>query len=161
MILSHPPPAERAVAPASPEEEVRLDHEGESPRSDAERGVEERRSRKFRQAAFAYLHVGLLYEAGVWAVYQAGALPADRGPVWVWLLIGAGILAVVIWGLWSWQNRWFARIIWALHALRLPALVEGAFLPAAGARLPPSFYLTALVVVVVNLAFLARAGWDL
>ena len=122
---------------------------------------EERRSRKFRQAAFAYLHVGLLYEAAVWAMGQAGALPADRGPVWIWLLVGAGILAVVFWGLWSWQNRWFARIIWGLHALRLPALVEGAFLPGAASRLPPSFYLTALVVVVVNLAFLARAGWDL
>lgn len=105
--------------------------------------------------------MGLLYEAAVWAMGRAGALPAARGPVWVWLLVGAAILAVVFWGLWSWQNRWFARIIWGLHALRLPALVEGAFLPAAGSRLPPSFYLTALVVVVANLAFLARAGWDL
>lgn len=127
----------------------------------ADVGGEGRRSAKFRQAAFVYLHVGLLYEAAVWAMGQAGALPADRGPVWAWLIVGAGILAVVFWGLWSWQNRWFARIIWGLHALRLPALIEGAFLPASGARLPPSFYLTALAVVILNLAFLARAGWDL
>ena len=144
-----------------PDQEVRLDTEAERGAGDAGIAAGDRRSRKFRQAAFAYLHVGLLYEAAVWAMGQAGALPAERGPVWVWLLVGAGILAVVFWGLWSWQNRWFARVIWALHALRLPALVEGAFLPDAGARLPPSFYLTALVVVVVNLAFLARAGWDL
>lgn len=90
-----------------------------------------------------------------------GMLPSGRGPVWVWLLVGAGIVAFVVWGLWSWQNRWFARVIWALHALRLPALVEGAFFPGASSRLPGSFYLTALVVVVVNLGFLARAGWDL
>lgn len=137
------------------------------------------RRRKFRQAAFVYLHVGLLYEAAVWSMRGTGLLPTERGPVWMWLLVGAAIVAVVFWGLWSWRNAWFARAVWALHALRLPALVEGAFLgdgvgaeaagaspgaaaPAgAAAELPPSFYLTALVVVLVNLAFLARAGWDL
>ena len=119
------------------------------------------RSAKYRQAAFVYLHVGLLYEAAVWSMAGAGALPAGRGPVWLWLLFGAGIVAVVFWGLWSWQNRWFARAVWGLHALRLPALIEGAFFPAGGASLRPDFYLTALAVVIVNLGFLARAGWDL
>lgn len=120
------------------------------------------RSDRFRQAAFAYLHVGLLYEAAVWSMWGSGLLPQGRGPVWLWLLVGAAIVAVIFWGLWSWQNAWFARAVWALHALRLPALLEGAFLGAGGADgLSPSFYLTALVVVVVNLAFLARAGWDL
>lgn len=119
------------------------------------------RSAKYRQAAFVYLHVALLYEAAVWGMASAGILPSGRGPVWVWLLIGAVIAAFVFWGLWSWQNRWFARAVWALHALRLPALTEGAFFPADGAALKPDFYLTALVVVVVNLGFLARAGWDL
>lgn len=136
------------------------------------------RTRKFRQAAFVYLHVGLLYEAAVWSMRGTGLLPAERGPVWLWLLAGAVFVAVVVWGLWSWRNAWFARAIWALHALRLPALVDGAFLgggfgagsSGAGAGeavggavpgLPSSFYLTALVVVLVNLAFLARAGWDL
>lgn len=92
---------------------------------------------------------------------RAGLLPEARGPVWVWLLVGAALVALVFWGLWSWRNRWFARTIWGLHALRLPFLIERAFVPGAGGRLPSDFYLTALVVVLVNLAFLARAGWDL
>lgn len=71
------------------------------------------------------------------------------------------MVAFVVWGLWSWQNAWFARVVWALHALRLPALVEGGFLPGAEARLPERFYVAALVVVLVNLWALARAGWDL
>lgn len=137
------------------------------------------RTRKFRQAAFVYLHVGLLYEAAVWSMRGTGLLPTERGPLWVWLVAGALVVAVVVWGLWSWRNAWFARAVWALHALRLPALVDGAFLgggfgagassagaeepvAAAGASgLPSSFYLAALAVVLVNLAFLARAGWDL
>lgn len=119
------------------------------------------RSRKFRQAAMVYLHVGLLYLFAVWAMSGAGILQDDRGPLWLWLVFGVIILGVVFWGLWSWQNPWFARVIWALHALRLPALLEGAYFPSAEAQLPPSFYLTAMVVVLVNLWMLARAGWDL
>lgn len=119
------------------------------------------RSRKFRQAAFVYLHVGILYLFAVWVLDGVGLLPEERGPVWVWLGMGVAILAVVFWGLWSWQNRWFARLIWALHALRLPALVENAYFPAPETQIPPPFYLTALVVVLVNLWMLARAGWDL
>ena len=119
------------------------------------------RQAKFRQAAFAYLHVGLLYEAAVWAMHRADRLPDTRGPVAVWLLVGAAIVAIVFWGLWRWQNVWFARAIWGLHALRVPTLVGSSFFPAADARLPPAFYLTALVVVLVNLWMLARAGWDL
>lgn len=118
------------------------------------------RARKYRQAAFVYLHVGLLYEATVFSLARAGLLPAERGPAWLWLGIGAAIVAVVFWGLWSWQNAWFARAIFALHALRLPALIDGAFLPEAGI-LPPAFYATALAVVLINLWMLARAGWDL
>lgn len=118
------------------------------------------RTRKFRQAAFVYLHVGLLYEAAVWSMAVDGTLPAGRGPAWAWLLFGALVLAVVFAGLWRWQNAWFARAIWALHALRLPALVEGGFLGGAE-RIGPELYRFALVVVLVNLWMLARAGWDL
>lgn len=119
------------------------------------------RSRKFRQAAFVYLHVGLLYLFAVVAISRAGILPDARGPLWIWLLVGVAIVAVVFWGLWSWQNAWFARVIWALHALRLPALIEHGFFPGPEQEIPGSFYLTALVVVLINLAVLARAGWDL
>ncbi len=119
------------------------------------------RQTKFRQAAFFYLHVAILYEAAVWVLHGAGRLPAGRGPVAVWLIAGAAIAAFVFWGLWWWQNVWVARVVWALGALRLPALVRGAFVPAEGATLSPAFYVTALVVVVLNLWLLARAGWDL
>jgi hypothetical protein len=40
-------------------------------------------------------------------------------------------------------------------------MIEGAFLPGVDASLPTGFYLTALVVIVINLWMLARAGWDL
>ncbi len=118
------------------------------------------RAAKFRQAAFVYLHVGLLYEAAVWTLWRAGQLPGARGPGWLWLLVGGAILAVVFWGLWRWQNVWFARAIWVLHGLRLPALINAAFLREPGV-LPPAFYVTALVVVLINLWMLARAAWDL
>ena len=117
--------------------------------------------RKFRQAAFVYLHVGILYETAAFVMMQRGLLPTDRGAPWIWLLAGAVVVAVVFWLLWFRRSVWAARIIWAIHGLRLPALIGGAFFPAADARFPPSFYLTALVVVVINLGFLARAGWDL
>lgn len=119
------------------------------------------RGTKFRQAAFVYLHVALLYEAAVWVLHDAGRLPAARGPVAVWLLLGAVIAGAVFWGLWSKRSVWLARGIWALGCLRLPALLRGAFLPGEDAALPPSFYLAALLVVTVNLWMLARAGWDL
>lgn len=120
------------------------------------------RARKFRQAAFVYLHVGLLYEFSVYAMWRAGLLGGVPGHPAVWLLAGAGIVGVVFWGLWFRQSTWFARVVWAIHGLRLPALIEGAFLrgPEPGA-VPPSFYLVAVFIILVNLAMLARAGWDL
>lgn len=121
----------------------------------------ERRAAKFRQAAFAYLHVAILYEAAAYAMGEAGLLPTRFGPVWLWLALGAGVAIVVFAGLYWWRNVWFARGIWALHGLRLPALITGAFFQEVGARTPPAFYLTAIVVVVINLWMLARAGWDL
>jgi hypothetical protein len=119
------------------------------------------RSRKMRQAAFAYLHVGILYESAVLVMARQGLLSAERGPVWLWLVVGAAIVGAVFWGLWYKELVWLARIIWALHALRLPALIAGSFFPAADAVVSPSFYMVALAVVLVNLWMLARAGWDL
>ena len=121
------------------------------------------REAKFRQAAFVYLHVAILYEVAAIVMWRRGMLPATRmmGPAWPWLLIGGLVGLAVFVGLLRWRNAWFARAIWALHALRLPALVEGAFFRNEPLGLPPSFYLTAIVVVMINLWMLARAGWDL
>ena len=119
------------------------------------------RDRKFRQAAFVYLHVALLYEFVVFVLWRQDLLPASRGPGWAWLMAGAAITAVVFWGLWAWRNAWFARAVWALHALRLPALIGGAFFPAPAGVIPPGLWAMAIPVVLVNLWMLARAGWDL
>ncbi len=119
------------------------------------------RETKFRQAAFVYLHVAILYEGAAFVMAQNGMLPSRFGPPWLWMVFGAIVAAIVFVGLWRWQNAWFARIVWAIHGLRIPALIRGSFFAAADARLPPSFYLTALAVVLVNLWMLARAGWDL
>lgn len=127
----------------------------------ADRSAADRRAAKFRQAAFVYLHVGLLYEVVVWVLAGQGAMPADRGPIWLWLAFGAVIVGAVFAGLWHWRSVWLARGIWALHLLRLPALVDNAFFPDAASRVPASLWGAAIVVVLVNLAFLARAGWDL
>jgi hypothetical protein len=116
---------------------------------------------KFRQAAFAYLHVGILYEAAVISVARAGLMPIGRGPVWAWLIFGAAIVAVIFWALWFRQSVWTARVVWGVQTLRLPAIISGAFFPQPGAVIPPSFYGVALVVILVNLWMLARAGWDL
>jgi hypothetical protein len=119
------------------------------------------RTRKRRQAAFVYLHVALLYEFVVFVLWRQGLLPESRGPGWVWLLAGAAITAAVVAGLWYWRNVWFARAIWALHALRLPALIGGAFFPPPDAVIPPGLWAMAIPIVLVNLWMLARAGWDL
>lgn len=119
------------------------------------------REKKFRQAAFGYLHVAILYEAAAYVMWRHGLLPTRFGPPWMWLLIAAVVTAVVVYGLLRWQNPWFARVVWLLHGLRLPALINGAFFAGAEARVVPSFYLMAIVLVVFNLWLLARAGWDL
>ncbi len=45
--------------------------------------------------------------------------------------------------------------------MRLPALISSAFIATAESGLTRGFYITAIVVVVINLWMLARAGWDL
>ncbi len=119
------------------------------------------RKTKFRQAAFVYLHVAILYEAGAYAMARHGLLPGHYGPPWLWMVLGAVVAGLVFVGLLFWQNVWLARVVWGVHGLRLPALVNGAFLAGGDGRVLPSLYLTALVVVMINLWMLARAGWDL
>jgi hypothetical protein len=120
------------------------------------------RATKFRQAAFVYLHVAILFEAAAYAMWRAGLLPPTRlGPGWLWLILGAAVAGGVFVALLRWQNALFTQVIWLLHGLRLPALVHGAFFAGAQAPMPPSFYLTGIVAVTVNLWMLARAAWDL
>ena len=120
------------------------------------------RETKFRQAAFVYLHVAILYEAAAYVMWRRALLPATQlGPPLLWLVLGAVIAALVVFGLLKWQNVWFARVVWLVHSLRLPTLIKGAFLVTSGAAILPSFYFTGLVVVMINLWMLARAGWDL
>lgn len=124
------------------------------------------RSRKFRQAAIVYLHVGILYEAAVFVFWRQGILPEARGPAWLWLVLGAVLAASITYALWRWQHTWLVLLVWLLQMLRLPALIEGAFFARAHtgvdvAYVPPAFYLTALVIVIFNLGMLARAGFDL
>ena len=116
---------------------------------------------KFRQAGFVYLHVAILYEAAVYSMLDAGTLPLRFGPPWAWLIGGAALAAFGFVGLYFWRNIWFARILWGLNGMRTPALIGGAFFASPDTLTPPTFYLTALVVVVINLWMLARAGWDL
>jgi hypothetical protein len=119
------------------------------------------RARKFRQAAFVYLHVAILYEAAAYVMWREGLLPGRFGPPWIWLVFGAVVAGAIVYGLLRWHNAWFARVVWALHALRLPTLIQGAFFAGAGGRAVPEFYLMGIVAVTINLWMLARAGWDL
>lgn len=118
------------------------------------------RSRKFRQAAIVYLHVAVLYQLSAYVLLQQDLFPSTRGPAWAWFVLGTAITLAVVLGLWYWQNVWFARAIWGLHALRLPTLIKGAFIEGAAAAIEPRFYLAAGIVVLVNLWMLARAAWD-
>jgi hypothetical protein len=119
------------------------------------------RARKFRQAAFVYLHVAVLYEAAAYAMWRGGILPSDRGPAWLWLIIGGAVAGAIFYGLLRWQHPTFARVIWVIHSLRLPALIGSAFLTTAEGGMTRGFYVTAIVVVTINLWMLARAAWDL
>jgi hypothetical protein len=120
------------------------------------------RATKFRQAAFVYLHVALLYEAAAYAMWRAGRLPDSRlGAPWVWLVLGAVVAGAVFVGLYRWQNPWLARVIWAIHALRLPSMMHGAFFAGESTFVPARFYVVAIVVITINLWMLARAAWDL
>jgi hypothetical protein len=119
------------------------------------------RARKFRQAAFVYLHVAILYEAAAFSMWSHGLLPASRGPAWPWLILGAVVAGAIFLGLLRWQNVWLARAIWVIHSVRLPALISAAFIPTVPSELARGFYVTAILVVTINLWMLARAAWDL
>jgi hypothetical protein len=123
--------------------------------------VSEAQRRKLRQAAFVYLHLGVLYESAVFVMARRGLLGDRLGTPLLWLFAGSVIVAGVFWALWSRQSVWVARGIWLLGLFRIPTLIASAFFPLATARVSPGFYVVALLVVLVNAWILARAGWDL
>lgn len=120
------------------------------------------RSLKFRQAAIVYLHVGILYEAAAFVMWRQGMFPDARGPGWIWLVVGAIVTVAIPYALWRWHRTWIALTVWAIHALRLPTVIKGAFfVPVSSPDIAPGFWVVALVVIVINLGFLARAAFDL
>lgn len=118
------------------------------------------RAAKFRQAAFVYLHVAVLYEAAAFAMYREGLIPSRFGPPAAWLLIGGLVGLAIFVALLRWHNPWLARVLWGFNVLRLPAMIRSAFF-AETAAAPPAFYIMAIVVILINAWMLARAGWDL
>jgi hypothetical protein len=118
------------------------------------------RAQKFRQAAFVYLHVAVLYEAAAFVMWREGLLPSRFGPPAMWLVIGGAVGLGIFAALLRWQNPWLARVLWGMNVLRLPAMIDNAFFDAQAAA-PPALYVVAIVVTVINAWMLARAGWDL
>ena len=121
----------------------------------------ESQRRKLRQAAFVYLHLGVLYESSVFVMASRGRLGDRLGTPALWLVLGGLVMAAVFWALWSRQSVWVARGIWLLGLLRIPTILASAFFPLPEQRVAPGFWVAALVVVLVNAWMLARAGWDL
>jgi hypothetical protein len=106
--------------------------------------------------------VAILYEAAAYAMWREGMLPASRmGPGWLWLIVGGLVAGAIFLGLLRWQNVIFARVIWVIHGMRLPSLISSAFISTVEGGMTRGFYITAIVVVTINLWMLARAAWDL
>ena len=119
------------------------------------------RTKKFKQAAFVYLYVAILYESAVYVMFENQILPERLGPPVLWLIAGGFVATLVFLGLYFWQNVWIARSIWILQGFRFPGLIAGAFFPETDTVTPSIFYIAALVVVSINFWALARASWDL
>ena len=119
-----------------------------------------KRAAKFRTAAYVYLHVTVLYEAAALVMVRADVLPVRFGSPQLWLVIGLAVGLGIFWGLLRWQNVWLARIVWLSNAYRTVPLIRSAFVPSETPVMEQSFYIAALIVVVINLWMLARAAGD-
>jgi hypothetical protein len=122
----------------------------------------EARARKFRLAAFVYLHYAVLLEAAAYTMWRLDILPRNWFPpaLWVFLvvpLVVAGVFAALL----RWKNVWFVRLLWLSVAGRLPWLVHRAFVAGETGPFTPGMYLTGIVATVVTMWMLARAAWDL
>jgi len=117
---------------------------------------------KFRQAAFVYLHVAVLYEATAYAMWRRNLLPAtSMGPGWLWLVLGGAMALLVFYALLRRPSTLLAGVVWGIHGLRLPSLIRSAFFADAPSMFSSALYVSAIVLVTLNLWMLARAAWDL
>jgi hypothetical protein len=117
---------------------------------------------KFRQAAFVYLHAAVLREAAAFEMWRNGLLPySPLGSPTPFLILGAVVAGVVFFALLRWHNVHFVRLLWLVHMVWLVPLIRYAFFASAERPIPRSFYMMAMVVVVIAAWALARAAWDL
>lgn len=108
-----------------------------------------------------YLLVGLIYEASVFVAWREGFAPTHRGPPWLFLFVLAPlVLGFIVWGLWSWRNRWLARVLFVFNGVRVIFVFGPGFVPALERNLSPAFYQLETVLLLANMWMLARAGWD-
>lgn len=124
---------------------------------------------RFKHAALAYLVYGIVYEG--WAVYAlyARGLPV-RGLEYAFLGVGLALLMAFPWLLYQ-GHVWFARLLSALVAMRILAVVSvlsGVGAPNLARRAlggitrqesPELLYVVALAVSLVTLFFIVRAAW--
>lgn len=108
-----------------------------------------------------YLLMGVVYEGAVLIAWRNGFAPTDRGPVGLWLVVGAVVLGAIVWGLWTWRNVWLPRVLLVFNAGRVIAVMGPAFVLEAERGFSPAFYQLETVMLLINMWMLARAGWDL
>ncbi|MEX0821130.1 MAG: hypothetical protein WD021_03205 [Rhodothermales bacterium] len=124
-------------------------------------------TKKYRQAAAAYLIYGILYLFGALYMAQTGASERAMGPgsVWWFLLGGAMVVAlpVLIWK----EYTWLTRVLAVLVGVRVVGLgrllVRGEWdavpMPWGGTLSEAYGAAVFFVVSVCACVLLARAGW--
>lgn len=122
------------------------------------------RTRKYHQAAIAYLIYGLIYLSGAVYLAEVGAV-ARSG--WVWFLVGVVFLLVLPPLIWK-EYKWITRILAVLVGVRIIGLVRLIItdsgtvpMPWGGAMKMAYGAFVFLVVAVGAGVMLVRAGWDL
>lgn len=119
---------------------------------------------KYHQAALTYLLYGLIYLSG--ALYLA-AMDVVARSGWVWFAVGAVFILVLPPLIWF-EYKWITRILAVLVGVRVVGLgrtiffEDGALVPLPwGGDLPMRYGAVGfLVVAVVTVFMLARAGWQ-
>ena len=121
------------------------------------------RTRKYHQAALAYLIYGFIYLSGAVYLAEVGAV-ARSG--WVWFLVGIVFLFVLPPLIWK-EYKWITRVLAILVGVRIAGLVRIIITDNSTVPLPwdgamQMAYGAAVFLVVAAGAgvMLVRAGWD-